>query len=148
MTEQLHTTPVGVPAERGRIVATEVPVARHHHFLTERFGSALLLRSEMLVYGWMGRLCEGYRGGFWRIFDLSNGGFYMAPNLPGPFHLRVDGNGFVGNLSADAAGVVATMFALNHLACDGHDQLDDAYYLLRDFACQHEEHQSILKAID
>lgn len=148
MTEQLHTTPVGVPAERGRIVATEVPAARLQHFLSERFGPAFLLRSEMLVYGWMGRLCDGYRGGFWRFFDLSNGGFYMAPTLPGPLHICVDGNGFSGDLSADAAGVVATMFALNRLACDGHDQLDDAYFLLGDFACQHGEHRSILKAID
>jgi hypothetical protein len=148
MTEQLHTTPVGVTAERGRIVATEVPAARHQQFLPERFGPALLLRSEMLVYGWMGRLCEGYRGGFWRFFDLSNGGFYMAPIAPGPLHIRVDGNGFSGDLSADAAGVVASMFALNHLACDGHSQFDDPYYLLMDFACQHEERSSILSAID
>ena len=148
MTEQLHITPVVALAERGRIVATEVPAERRQYFLPERFGPALLPRSEMLVYGWLGRLCESYRGGFWRFFDLSNCGFYMAPNLPGPFHLRVDGNGFSGAVSADAAGVVASMFALNHLACDGHGQLDDAYYLLRDFACQHEEHQSILMAID
>lgn len=148
MTEQLQTAPVGTPSEPGRIVATEVPFERRPQFLPKRFGPALLPCGEMLVYGWMQRLCDSYRGGLWRFVELSNGGFYMAPNLPGPFHLRVDGNGFSGELSADAAGIVASMFALNQLACDGHGQFDDAYYLLMDFACQHAEHRSILKAID
>lgn len=148
MTEQIQTTPVGTRSELGRIVATEVPNEQRPQFLPKYFGPALLPRGELLVYGWMRRLCDSYRGALWRFVELSNGGFYMAPNLPGPFHLRVDGNGFSGYLSADAAGVVASMFALNQLACDGHDQLDDAYYLLRDFACQHEEHRSILNAID
>jgi hypothetical protein len=148
MTEQLHTAPIGTRSVPGRIVATEVPQELRPQFLPKRFGPAFLPRGEMLVYDWMRRLCDGYRGGFWRFVELSNGGFYMAPTLPGPLHIRVDGNGFSGELGADAAGVVASLFALCQLAHEGHGQFDDAYYLLLDFACQHEERTSILSAID
>jgi hypothetical protein len=45
---------------------------------------------------------------------LSDGGFYMAPDLADRLE-EVDGNGFRGELSADAAGIVATPFALGQL---------------------------------
>lgn len=148
MTEPLHTITFGFPPAPGRIAATEVPQDRRPNFLPRYFGQAFVPRGELLVYGWLRHLCSEYRGAFWRFLELSNGGFYMAPNLPGSLHVCVDGNGFSGDLSADAAGIVATMFALNYLAGEGHEQFDELYYLLKDFACQHEERSSILSAID
>ena len=62
-------------------------------FLPTYFGPRLMMRGEALVYGWMRRLAEGYNGGFWNYYTLTNGGFYMAPVL-GRLRLEVDGNGY------------------------------------------------------
>lgn len=34
---------------------------------------------EMAVYAYMRHLCPEYDGGMWSYYELSNGGFYMAP---------------------------------------------------------------------
>jgi hypothetical protein len=41
-------------------------------------------------------------------YELSNGGFYMAPCLDKKLTMFVEGNGYEGILSADAAGIVAS----------------------------------------
>jgi hypothetical protein len=70
--------------------------------------------------------------------------FYMAPDLADRLEIEVDGNGFRGELSADAAGIVATLFALGQLAAeaadtDAGDALIDRYHFLRGFAASHAE---------
>ena len=55
--------------------------------------------------------------------------------------IEVDGNGFRGELSADAAGIVANLFALGQLAAeaadtDAGDALIDRYHFLRGFCSQ------------
>lgn len=103
----------------------------------------------------MARLSQDYKGGLWHFYELSNGGFYLAPNKTERMRVEVDGNGFDGAMSADAAGIVATLFALNHLVAlvyeEGGPELDklsDHYYFLRDFALGHPEAVTILRAID
>ena len=59
-------------------------------------------------------------------------------------------------VSADAAGVIATMFALNaiinRIACEEESDLSEnfikGYYLLRDFAAEHAENRKIFAIID
>ena len=64
----------------------------------------------------------------------------------------VDGNGFEGNLSADAAGIVASLFALNQLTHEAkgeaQDHLIEQYYKLVEFATTHPESGAICRAID
>lgn len=123
-------------------------------FLPAFFGPRLMLRGEALVYGWLDTLSEDYNGGFWNYYTLTNGGFYMAPATDKRLRLEVDGNGFDGEMSADAAGIVATLFALGQLAAelqgsDVGDTLIDRYHFLRDFAANaHAEAGLILAAID
>ena len=76
---------------------------------------------EPLVYAWLDRLSADYNGGQWDFFELSNGGFYMAPVMPGPLRIDVHGNYYSGTVSADAAGVIATLFALGQLAAEVTD---------------------------
>ncbi len=121
-------------------------------FLPTYFGVRLMLRGEALAYGWMRRLADAYKGGFWNYYELSNGGFYMAPEL-GRLRLEVPGNGYSGEMSADAAGIVATLFVLCQMAneVDGTDTADaliDRYYYLREFAAAHPEAGEIYRAID
>jgi hypothetical protein len=122
-------------------------------FLPSFFGPRLMMRGESLVFGWLDTLSEDYNGGFWHFYALTNGGFYMAPATDKRMRLEVNGNGFNGEMSSNAAGIVATLFALGQLAaevqgCDSGDVLIDRYYFLRDFATTHAEAGLILAAID
>lgn len=130
------------------IVATDVPADRRSDFLLQKLGPKHCVRGENLVHAWMGGLAEDYRGGDWRFVELSNGAFYLAPKLAEPLHLRVPGNGFDGTLDPDAAGLVATLFALNQLASGGNEALADSYYQLLDYVHQHPQSRDIFSAID
>ncbi len=140
------------------ITAGKVPVSQRSGFLPKMFGGAYLL-GERTVYARMERLCADYHGGFWNFYTLSNGGFYMAPEKPADEKMRlvVCGNYFDGEMSADAAGLVASLFALGDLA--GYfftkggspelvDLLSDHYSFLREFCYGHPEASLIFRAID
>ncbi len=131
-----------------RISAKAVPEAERTLFLPNKVGN-LFISFEQRVYAAADALMEGYNGGLWDFFDLSNGGFYMAPESPKSFDVRVDGNGFHGEMSNDAAGIVACLFALNGMAWAHSDEkIVDLYYQLKEFACDHPEAAAILEAID
>ncbi|GLR55199.1 antirestriction protein [Shinella yambaruensis] len=135
------------------IAASLVADDQRLNFLPKYFGSNLMLSGEGQIFSWMRNLCPGYSGAFWEFYELSNGGFYAAPSLPGPLRIVVEGNGHKGELSADACGIVVTLFALNTLCCalaetGQGDHLADHYYQLREFALQHTERENILAAID
>jgi len=124
------------------VTASLVASNRRLTFLPTYFGPRLMMRGESLVYAWLRRLSEDY-----------NGGFYLAPELTGRLCLEVDGNGYSGELSADAAGIVATLFTLGQLAADNQgtdvaDVLIDRYHFLRDFVRDHAEAAEIFRAID
>jgi hypothetical protein len=77
----------------------------------------------------------------------------MAPAAPDQLRVEVSGNGFGGNVSADAAGIIATLFALGQLASeaqgtDAGDSLIDRYHFLLAFADGHAEAGAIFQAID
>lgn len=135
--------------QSGSIVATELPEWKRLAFLPRFFGPRHMLRGEALVFGWMQRLAPAYRGGFWRFYELGNGGFYLAPAVKGPLALTVEGNGFDGELSADAAGIVASLFAIAELAtATGLERLAEHYQHLLEFASHHPESALIHRAID
>jgi len=116
--------------------------------LPRHFGGRGMLKVEFSIYDALRELAEGYGGGYWHYYELSNGGFYMAPDVASPFELSVMGNGFSDSLSADAAGIVASLFGINLIANTGDQRCIEHYYLLRDFACLHAEQSSIFRAID
>jgi len=141
------------PQNHSPITANLVTGDNRLDFLPTMFGPRLMLRGEMLVYEWMDRLSEDYGGGLWNFYTLSNGGFYMAPLLDKPLSLAVSDNWFEGELSADAAGIVATLFALCQLSeetqgTEAGDTLIDRFYFLRGYAADHAEARLIFAAID
>lgn len=141
----------------GPITASLVPTELRPGFLPKFFGSHFM-KGEALVYSWLTNLCDDYNGGFWNYYTLSNGGFYMAPTLEcSTLRLSVSGNYFDDVMSPDAAGIVATMFAMNHLMAILHEQANqhdllekivDRYHFLRDYISSHPEGRMILRAID
>jgi hypothetical protein len=145
--------------ENPPIAALLVAEANRLRFLPTYFGPRWMMRGDRLVYAWMRQLCEQYGGAYWHYYELPDGGFYMAPDLAHGLCIEVPGNGFSGNLSADAAGVVATLFALGQLAneiavidedadTNEADALIDRFHLLRDFAVSHPEASMIFQALD
>jgi hypothetical protein len=108
-----------------------------------------MLHGEYTIYCFMDYLSEDYAGGFWNFYTLSNGGFFMAPDYDKPMRVSVKGNGFDGELSAEAAGIVANLFALSHLAAEiQSDRIIELYHLSREFAFDHPENVMIVMAID
>jgi len=130
------------------ITATLVKDNQRLAFLPKHLGS-LMLKFEPLIFQILNNICETYDGGYWHFYELSNGGFYMAPDMDDLLPIFIDLNGYEGKVSADAAGIIASMFALNYLCNESaSDKIIDQYYLLRDFASCHSEANSILQAID
>src|SRR5690348_14714857 len=88
-------------APREPVHARKVTDAKERlNCLPRHFGRHQLI-VEDAVYAFMRHLCAEYDGGFWHYFELSNGGFYMAPDGE-PMEILVPGNGFSGEMSAEA----------------------------------------------
>ena len=119
------------------------------HCLPSHFGTAAL-RFENAVYVMAGRLCPDYRGGFWQFYELSNGGFYMAPELGREtVAISVETNGYDGRMSCDAAGITICLFVFSHLSFMSSDSgWAENFHQLRDFAISHREAADIFAAID
>lgn len=130
------------------ITAREVPNDERMQMLPKHFGRHMLT-VEFAIYQFMRKLAAQYTGGCWSFLELSNGGFYMAPQGETTLQVCVDSNGFEGSMSADAAGITACLFALSHLSFQLQtDTIADHFYWLRDFALEHREAGVILAAID
>jgi hypothetical protein len=128
--------------------AREIPSAERLQILPRHFDRHMF-QVEHAIYAFMRRLAKEYTGGYWNYFELSNGGFYMAPEHDQPFNIGVDTNGFQGTMSADAAGITACLFALSHLSFQiENDSIAEHFHQLRDFALTHAEASAILGAID
>ena len=131
-----------------KIISVRVPDNERLAFLPRHAGKSML-SVENSVYKALSRFCKDYTGGYWNFYELSNGGFYMAPDLDGFLPLFIESNGYEGEASADAAGIVSTLFALNYVCnLSGDEKLIDRYYWLRDFAGEHDEADEIFAAID
>jgi hypothetical protein len=103
---------------------------------------------EARIYDLMGQFVADYDGGFWDFYELSNGGFYMAPQMPA-VRLSVESNGYDGRMSADAAGITVCLFALSHLAFERNPEVYGRHFhWLRDFALGHAEASQIFAAVD
>ncbi len=138
------------PTLADAIVAKVVPTGERFNFLPFIFEEKYVMRGEGLVFFWMGRLCKDYDGGFWHFYQLTNGGGYMAPADYEQMQIAGPENSYAGEMSADAAGIVATLFALNQLASTTEDDhLIEMYHKLRDYAVvYHKERAEIARAID
>lgn len=125
-----------------------VPDNQRLAFLPKHFGDRLMLRGEISVYGWLDRLSQDYRGGYWHYYEIPNG-FYMAPSDYDKLRIVWPMNWCDRSMSSDAAGIVATLYALCELCERFHnDELVEKYHALRDFVRDHPEAGAIYAAID
>jgi hypothetical protein len=132
---------------------TRKPVPEHQRVqhTADLFGLHFPLHVEPWVYVLTDRLASEYRGGYWEFYELSNGGFYMAPQSDTLFNVSCE-NGFEGVLSADALGITVCLYAYSQLSFSRHSWLAETcarqYHLLRDYMLEHPEAGAILGAID
>jgi hypothetical protein len=132
------------------LAANLVPEQSRITCLPSHFGKYMLI-TEGTIYSIMGELCNDYTGGYWDFFELTNGGFFMAPKVSPEtqFNIQCDGNGYDGHMSAEAAGITVTLFAMSRLSFRYQaDTFADHFHWLRDFVSDHPEASEIFAAID
>lgn len=136
-----------------KITATRIDNEEQRlEILPAYFGGHFLL-VEMAVYDKLQKMApEDYRGGYWHMYELSNGAMYLAPAIDDrKLRLSVDTNGWSGEVSGDAAGLIACLFVFNALcwAVPNSKKFNDLFYALRDYALDvHPESAEIIAAID
>jgi hypothetical protein len=108
-----------------------------------------MMQVESRIYDQFREIAPGYDGGFWEFVDLSNGGGYLAP-AGETFLIDQPSNYFQGTVSADAAGVIVTLYVLSELSFKYPEEplFADHFHQLRDFAAEHAEAALIFSAID
>ena len=115
------------------------------------FGIHFPLQLEPVIYGITDRMAADYRDGYWQFFTLDNGGFYMAPDDDQFFEVNCL-NYWQGELSADALGITACLFAYSNHSFSGEGKFPREcarhYHLLREFIYAHAEVAAILGATD
>ena len=132
------------------VTSKRIPVNQRVKVTAELFGLAFPMRLEPTIFNFAGSLAAEYDGGYWEFYKLSNGGFYMALASDKQFVVTCE-NGFEGELSAEAFGIVCSLYAYSHLSfSDGQfaEICAEQYHLLREFALDHESAGAILAAID
>lgn len=130
--------------------ATLVPEDRRRDFLPSLFGLRHLILAENLLYTLMNRLSpQDYGGGFWDFYEFKGKPLYLVPTSKPRYRIRCDTNGYEGEVSADAAGIIATLFTFSHLSF--HIQSDlpaEGFSRLYPYAAEHPEAGEIFQAID
>lgn len=103
---------------------------------------------EMAVYNFQSRFDYNYQGGYWDFVEFEDGSFFLRLATDKPVSLVFD-NGVDEDFSADVAGMIVTLYALNQLCwthpSDHHNKL---YYDLRNACSEHPEANAIYRAID
>ena len=130
------------------ITRTTVGDSQRLAFLPGLLGR-LAMSFEAQTFAIASELCPDYSGGYWEFHSLSNGGFYMTPSGHQAMRIVVEGNGYSGSMSADAAGIVINLMSLNRLLWrHPSEELDTLFYALREYAAEHLESGHIFAAID
>lgn len=134
-----------------------VPEVERMTFVDRLFGISYVLKLEPTVFQFAEHLAADYHGGYWHFYDLSNGGFYMAPRTDTVYAVS-SLNGFDGEMTGDALGVTACLYSYSHLSfgdgltSTGNGRFAETcaqhYHLLREYMFGHAEVRSILQAID
>ncbi|MET3523810.1 antirestriction protein [Mesorhizobium abyssinicae] len=130
--------------------AIVVPDERRLEFLPTLFGRSLLTVAENAVYSFMKRLSPlDYCGGFWDFYEHNGKPLFMAPRSKSRFRITGGLTGYQGDVSAEAAGIIATLFSFSHLSFQYQSKhLSEGYGRLYAYSADHPEASEIFQAID
>lgn len=97
--------------------AVLVPEDCREGFLPGLFGLPLLIVGETTVYRFMEWLSPlDYGGGFWDFYEYRSRPLFLAPTSKPRFRIACKTNDYEGEVSSEAAGIIATLFAFTHLS--------------------------------
>lgn len=130
--------------------ATLVPEERRPAFLSKLFGVPMLIIAENTVYAMMDRLSpRDYGGGHWSFYEDRRQPLFLAPTSKPRFRIESEITGFEGEVSAEAAGIIATLFTFSHLSFRFRSHfLSDGYERLHAYVDGHPEASEVYQAID
>lgn len=133
-----------------KLTATVVPDHRREMFLPTMFGLPLLIVAENAVYSLMQRLSpQDYGGGFWNFYEIDKQPLFLAPTSKPRFRIESEITEYRGEVSAEAVGIIATLFAFSHLSFRFEsDFLAQGYERLYGYLDGHPEASAIFRAID
>lgn len=109
-----------------------------------------MIKTEGNIYGWLEHLCASCKGGYWDMWEVSNGAFFMVPPAKDEgYTLSVKDNGFEGTLTAHATGVVICLFTYCYMwEMTQDDRFAHLYNALYAYAMTLDESGLIYRAID
>ncbi len=132
------------------ITSQLVPEPERMATVDKLFGIQYALKVEPTVFRMAEHIAPQYFGGYWNFHTLSNDGFYLAPRADTLFAVNCE-NGFEGELSSDALGIAACLYAYSHLSF-GADKFAELcahhYHYLREYMFEHPEVKTLLRTID
>lgn len=114
------------------------------------------MQAQGNVYRRMALYCKDYCGGYWDFYRVGERSGYVALQSEETFTLEIPTNGFCGEVSADAAGIIVTLFEMCHCFNRAYSEENDAvcdYFrdamdTLKYYAEQHPESRLIFAAIN
>ena len=130
--------------------ATIVPDDQRPAFLPALFGRSLLIVAEFAVYSFMEKLSPlDYHGGYWQFYEKDGKPLFLVPTSKPRYRITGEITTFQGEVSAEAAGIIATLFAFSHLSfAHESDLLPEGYARLHAHVGGHPEAAEIYQAID
>ena len=135
-------------AQKARLV----PQSQRITQLPRLFGTRSMLLVENALYRMADRCLPEYKGAYWEMVRTDAGGFYMFPDQAGKWKVFIEGNGYSGEVSPDAAGVIVCSMLYSHLSAQSEGALQETliklYDHLRDYAREHPEAGDIYSALD
>mgnify|MGYP001826533007 CR=1 FL=1 len=135
-----------------QIIASQVAENKRSLVVNEIFGLSWSHAVEPAVYQFADMLYPDYTGGYWRMLTLSNGGFFMYPEIESPIKF-ISSNGISGVFSEVGAGTATCLMTYSNLSFQDGDYAAvcaDQYHLLRDYLFTLSEHdvKGVLACID
>ena len=116
--------------------------------IKEMFGIDFNL--ELIVRGFALSMTNDKLPSRWRCYSLGNGGIYLAMDGNQSYRVRYD-NGGQGELTSEALSIACGLLAYNRLSfCLDlalAENFDRCYFLLREYAMEHAEANSIMEAL-
>lgn len=139
---------IGTQSSASSVVVTSVAPASPSMF-SMHFGARYADHIHGAITDYFDSLCEGANTQAWEVHNLSNGGMFLCP-AGGPENtLRLVRNGVTSDVSPQAAGILACLFAYSAwLGITGNRAFAFHYERLRDYAAGLPESTVILRAID
>lgn len=90
-----------------------------------------------------------YGGGFWNFYEIEGQPLFLVPTSKSRFRIESEITEYRGEVSAEAAGIIATLFAFSHLSFRFEsERLAQGYERLYSYLDGHPEASEIFQAID